>query len=64
VLAHAAAARASGECATTVIRFRKRTVPELLEFVVYLSSIERDDGHWGRQFVRLRSYKQEKGDSG
>jgi len=64
VLARVAATRASVECATAVIRFRERTAAELLEFVVYLSSTEGDDGHQGRQSVYLRSCKQEKGDSG
>jgi len=41
VLARAAATRASEECATTVIGFRKRTAAEQLEFVACLSSTER-----------------------
>jgi len=61
VLARAAATRTSGECVIVVIRCRQRTVAELMEFVVYLSSTEGDDGHRGCQSVPLRSCKQEKG---
>jgi len=57
VLARAAATRASGECATAVIRFRERTAAELMEFVVYLSSTDGDDDHRGRQSVRLRRHQ-------
>jgi len=57
VLARAAATRASGECATAVIRFRERTAAELMEFVVYLSSTDGDDGHQGRQSVCLRRHQ-------
>ena len=56
--------RASGECATAVIRIRERTAAELTEFVVCLSSTEGYDSHRGRHqqsLFCLRSCKQEKG---
>ena len=40
MLARAAAMRASGECATAVIGFRKRTASELLEFVVVSAQLK------------------------
>ena len=61
MLARATAMRASGECETAVIRFQERTAAELMEFIVYLSSTEGDDGHQGCQSVRLRSCKTGKG---
>jgi len=42
------AKRASGECATAVIRFRESAEDELTELVVDSAQMKVDDSHWGR----------------
>jgi len=43
-------------CMTAVLKFRERTAADLMEFVVYISSTEGDNGHQGRQSIRLRRF--------